>query len=269
MKKLLISILLCGVAFGADVLSGVKALVGDEIYAKNYDLIGRMFANKKSFTDENGRLNYARIVPNLTARSWLVFNFRDAWDTKVKLTTNASGMKFLVVVDDALRELGFSEILPLDYDGVYDKISLTLQIKSEFMLNPSNFYTELKRRGVFIDSVKRIDNTSYEYELDFTKAQIPTDNYVAGSTLSIAKSMKSYMFDVKGRSSVKAVAYEGGRWVPLIRFFDEELNLISQHKSKANTNYFAGAIPKGTRYMSIDDAFTTENIRRGFEILIR
>ncbi len=250
-------------------LQAARDIVGDEVFEKNRETLEEIFANERAFLDAQGGLDFTKIIPPLASRSLIIFNFSKVWESKMRFNAEAAPMLLIYVINAALGELEFGEALPSAWKNSQGRASYELVIQSEFMLSPAALCTELARYGVRVTGVRRLAQTSFEYELDFAQARLAGEPYQAGVKYAIDIPMRAYLFDVGGRASVEVQARVGSRWTPHVSFFDADLNLISQQRFERERGYLNLNVPSGARYLWLSDTFSLQNIRRGIDVTIK
>lgn len=265
-KKILILLFCVNFTFAASSLEVAKNLVSNP--AKNSQL--QLLFSNSSYIDNNGNLDISKISRVLKTNSLISLTLSNAQSLKLNFKAKADPVMFFKILSDALTDAGYVYFIPTDLilrDGLID---YTIQVESQYILDPGTLYTLLKASSVYIDNVKRIGNYDYEYDLNFDNAKLNANvNIALNSPKNLEKPLKDYVFSLKGASNLIIDANDADFWFPKVLFLDKNLNLIKSIKSQKQNNHFSELIPSGAVYVIVSDMYSLDNIRRGLKITLK
>ncbi|EAM0131386.1 hypothetical protein LEY40_001542, partial [Campylobacter jejuni] len=177
---------------------------------------------------------------------------------------------FFKILSDVLTDAGYIYFIPTDLILREGNIDYTIQVESQYVLDPGTLYNLLKENSVYIDNIKRIGAYDYEYDLNFSNAVLKTNTNVNLNTpKSLEKPLKDYVLDLKNATNLIIDANDLDNWFPKIFFLDKNLNLIKAVKSENKNNHFSELIPNGAIYAIVSDMYSLDNIRRGLKITLK
>ncbi len=265
-KKLFLTALFVSEIFALSSLDLAKNIIGDSSKRTQLELL---FANK-NYTDSNGNLDLSEISRILKTNSLLNLTLKSSRTLSLNFKAKADSVMFFKIINDALESVGCVYFIPTSLllkDGFID---YTIQVESQYILDPGTFYTLLKSSGVYISDVKKVGHYDYEYSLKFDKARLKTNiNIDLNSPKILEKPLKDYVLSLKNASSILIEANDADNWFPKVLFLDKNLNLIKGVKSETKNNNLLETIPKGANYAIISDMFSLDNIKRGLKITLK
>lgn len=105
---------------------------------------------------------------------------------------------FFKILSDVLTDAGYIYFIPTDLILREGNIDYTIQVESQYVLDPGTLYNLLKENSVYINNIKRIGVYDYEYDLNFSNAVLKTNTNVNLNTpKSLEKPLKDYVLDLK------------------------------------------------------------------------
>ncbi|MGH2268013.1 hypothetical protein [Campylobacter taeniopygiae] len=254
------------VAFAVSSLELAQNLVNDA--SKNSQL-KLLFANS-SCLDDKGNLDIAKISRVLKINSLLNLNLSNSQTLKLNFRAKADSVVFFKILFDALIESGYVYFIPTELILHEGNIDYTVQVDSQYILDPETLYKLLKKNSVYIDNIKQIGPYFYQYDLNFDNAKLNTNVNISLNSLTILeRPLKDYIFTTKNASKLIIDASDSDFWFPKVLFLDKNLNLIKSIKNNEQNNHFEEFIPSGSVYVIVSDMYSLDNIRRGLKVLLK
>lgn len=254
------------VAFAVSSLELAQNLVNDA--SKNSQL-KLLFANS-SCLDDKGNLDIAKISRVLKINSLLNLNLSNSQTLKLNFRAKADSVVFFKILSDALIESGYVYFIPTELILHEGNIDYTVQVDSQYILDPETLYKLLKKNSVYIDNIKQIGPYFYQYDLNFDNAKLDTNVNISLNSLTILeRPLKDYIFTTKNASKLIIDASDSDFWFPKVLFLDKNLNLIKSIKNNEQNNHFEEFIPSGSVYVIVSDMYSLDNIRRGLKVLLK
>ncbi|MBM0636498.1 hypothetical protein LNU06_00380 [Campylobacter sp. VicNov18] len=267
MVKKIIMIAFCvSVCLANSNLELAKNLVNNP--SKNSQL--ELLFSHNPYLDENGNSDIAKISQILKTNSLITLILDNPQSLKLNFKAKADEIMFFKILSDVLTDAGYIYFIPTDLILREGNIEYTIQVESQYILDPGTLYKLLKENSVHINNIRRIGSYDYEYDLDFSNAVLKTNTNLSLNTpKSLEKPLKDYVFNLKNATNLIIDANDLDNWFPKIFFLDQNLNLIQAVKSKSKSNHFSQLIPNGAIYAIISDMYSLDNIRRGLKITLK
>lgn len=252
--------------FGVSSLELAQNIVGDS--SKNSQ-ISLLFSHQE-FNDNKGNLDIERILRVLKTNSLLNLTLPSPQTLKLNFKAKSDAVLFFKIINEALNEAGYVYFIPVHLSLSAGEIDYTIQLESQYILDPGTFYRILKTNSVYIEDIKQSAKNYYEYELDFSEAKLETNvNLALNVTKNLEKPLRDYVFALKGAKSMEIEANAADSWFIKILFLDKNLNLISAVKNDKKNNHFSGAVPNAAVYAIVSDMYNLDNIKRGLKITLK
>ena len=265
-KKIIILTLWVNISFAISSLELAKNLVNNS--SKNSQL--ELLFSNNSYIDNNGNCDIAKISQILKTNSLIALTLSNPQSLRLNFKAKADEVMFFKILSDVLTDAGYIYFIPTDLILREGNIDYTIQVESQYILDPGALYALLKDNSVYIDNIKRIGTYDYEYDLNFENAQLNTNiDLKLNSTQALERPLKDYVFTLQGASNLMIDAHDADFWFPKVLFLDKNLNLIKAVKSQAQNNHFSELIPSGAVYAIVSDMYSLDNIRRGLKITLK
>ncbi|MDO4673604.1 hypothetical protein [Campylobacter sp.] len=265
MKIALFFVVFCSQIFALSGLDLARNIVGD---AKSSQL-NLLFAHQ-NHTDGNGNLDLDKISRILKTNSLLNLTLPSSRTLTLNFKAKGDAVLFFKIINEALSDAGYVYFTPTDLNLMQDSIDYTIQVESQYILDPGTFYRLLKSSSVYITNVKALSKYDYAYELDFGDARLKTNtNLPLNTPTKLEKPFKDYVLNLKGASTLLVEANAADNWFAKILFLDKNLGLIKAIKSTEKSNSLSQTIPSGAIYAIISDMYNLDNIRRGLTITLK
>ncbi|TKX30801.1 hypothetical protein [Campylobacter estrildidarum] len=236
--------------------------------AKNSQL--KLLFSNSSYLDKNGNLNIAQISRVLKTNSLITLNLSTPQTLKLNFRSKSDAVIFFKILSDALMDAGYVYFIPTELILHNENIDYTVEVESQYVLDPGTLYNLLKENSVYIKNVKRVGVYDYQYDLDFDNAKLNTNVNISLNSLAVLeRPLKDYIFKTKDASKLVIDASDADFWFPKVLFLDKNLNLIKSVKSNEKNNHFSEFIPSGTCYVVVSDMYSLDNIRRGLRVFLK
>ncbi|MCX2682718.1 hypothetical protein OQH60_01685 [Campylobacter sp. MIT 21-1685] len=243
-----------------------KNLLNDP--SKNSKL--QLLFSDSSYEDENGNLDLNQISRLLKTNSLLNLTLPSPQSFKLNFKAKADAVLFFKILNDVLNDAGYVYFIPTDLILRDGRIDYTIQVQSQYILDPGTFYMLLKANSVYIENVKHTDAYTYEYDLNFDNVKLSSNiNLALNTPKSLEKPLKDYVFSLQGAKSIFIQSNAADNWFPKLLFLDKNLNLIQAVENKVKTTQFSQSIPNAAIYVIVSDMYSLDNIRRGLSITLK
>ncbi|TKX31868.1 hypothetical protein [Campylobacter aviculae] len=253
-------------AFAISSLELAQNLVNNP--TKNSQL--QLLFSNSSYLDKSGNLNIARISRVLKTNSLITLNLSSPQTLKLTFRTKADPVIFFKILSDALMDAGYVYFIPVELILHNGNIDYTVEVESQYVLDPGTLYNLLKENSVYIENIRRVGIYDYQYDLNFDNAKLNTNVNIALNSLAVLeRPLKDYIFKTQDASKLIIDASDADFWFPKVLFLDKNLNLIKSIKSNKKNNHFTEFIPSGTVYVIVSDMYSLDNIRRGLRVLLK
>ncbi|QKG28523.1 hypothetical protein [Campylobacter sp. RM16187] len=263
-KKIIAFALAASFAFGANVLEIVDGILGQTSANTT-----ALFGDGLDYLDEDGRPNIAKISNTLKSNSLFPTSYKEKINLDIQfISSQANPLLLIKIVKEALNSLGFNEILTTEFANTQATI-WGIRLNTKFMLDPGSLYTAFKNTNTIIQAIERTDTFTYKYALDTSKSILNLTAVEIGKEIELSKPLEPYFIDVSDANKVEITAKNGDSWFALVRILDKNLNLIDEKRKNKKTTKINFILPSNAKYITIDDANSLENIKRGLRIHIQ
>lgn len=266
MVKILFLIVFVSLSYGITSLELAKNIVNSSNKRTQLELL---FTNQ-NYQDSKGNLDIEKISNMLKANSLLNLILPAPETLRLNFKAQTDFILFFEIINNALNNAGYVYFIPTDLVLRDGNIDYTIQVESQYILDPGVFYRLLKENSVYINNIKKVGLNDYEYDLNFDEARLKTNANINLNTATfLEKPLQDYIILLKGATLIKIDANDTDEWFPKILFLDKNLNLIKSIKSQVKNNHFSEFIPDGSMYAIISDVYSLDNIKRGLKIYLK
>lgn len=261
--KILALTLFCAAQIHAlSSLELAQNLTGNENEAK----LRLLFADK-DYTDEFGRAKWDEITRILKMNALLNTTLPSSREISLIFRAKSDATLFIKIINEALNQAGFVYFTPINFNAKNAEKLYKISVQTRYILDPASFYSILRQNAVLIKNIKRLNDYDYEYELDFTHAQLKPNTQVGiNHAVRLNRPLRDYIIRLHGATSINARASSLDNWFPKVLFLDKNLNLLKATLSQKKQNRYSSDVPSGAFYVIISDNYSLDNIRRGLEI---
>ena len=269
--KTLLLILLSIVYLNADLLTQkIENIIGKQKYLIHQKLIENEIENKKLvFTTNENSINYPKLLEILKSSGLLNTEFETPKENILSFELKGNRYKSLKNLKQALTSLGYSYFIPFQVEDNETYI-VKIRFKSKHGLDPLLFVNELSKIDASVININKISDENWEYSIDFTNAKtFDTIKITSNEKIKLNKPLKPYLLEIDQGTQLVVLSHTLNHWYPKIAFFDKNLELIN---SVDKTRVYKGVkidVPRGTKYIQVDDAYSLLNIKRGLTIIVK
>ncbi|MCK5111448.1 MAG: hypothetical protein KAQ94_07995 [Arcobacteraceae bacterium] len=273
MKKILFLIFIFISTLNAnELLNKIENLMGKEQFNLHNNLIHILFRTQEKFYITDNRLNYKLILETLKENGLLHLKFKKPKQINIEFTTNNDPIKSLKILNDTLRDMGYSYYFTKS--NVFDKetniMRWTIVFNTEYALDPLILTQELKLRSCNILDIQKVTNTLWRYNIDVNHANITDAIKIDhNEKIIMEKPLKPYFIKVTDATSLQVISRKLNHWFPYIAFYDNHLNVLKVIKKDRVYKGYKTKVPRETKYIKITDLYTLINIKRGLSIIVR
>jgi len=270
MKLLLIVLFTFSISLNADILSDkIKNLISENVYLKHQNLINNLTVDKNKFYNTEG-IRYSNLLNMLNEYGFLKLRFNNPLNVDITFEVQNNPMLAMKTIKDAMQNLGYSYYFTKELMINENAMSWKITFKSEYTLDPFIFDQELKKSETRINDIEKLSDTSWRYSLDISNSSIAQKiNISKNEKVKLSKPLNAYMLKVDDAKEIKVISKNLNHWYPDITYFDRDLNLLGMVKKSRVYKGVKMKIPKNTRYIKIDDAYTLQNIKRGLTVIVK
>lgn len=273
MFKLIFTALFLSLTLQANVLfEKIENLIGEQSYKEHKNLIQFVFSQDASKYYLSGeKLNYFNIIKELKQNGLLNLQLAEPKEILVEFYTSTDPVKSLKILNETLKSLGyyyyFTKHTSYDGDG---SLKWVIKLKTEFMIDPQLFISELLKKEARIIEIKREENDKWIYKIDTNFANISESIFIdSNEIVKLQKPLRPYFISIKGGKVIKVMSTALNYWYPHIVFYDEHLNILNIVKEDKIFKRISLRIPDQTKYIKINDLYTLVNIKRGLSVIIK
>lgn len=272
MFKLFLTTVFLTLSLQANVLfEKIENLIGEESYKVHKNLIQFIFAQESATYYNNEKINYLNVLKELKQNGLLNLKLDQPKEILVEFYTSTDPVKSLKILNETLKSLGYYYYFTkhTSYDGS-GSLKWVIKLKTEFMIDPLIFISELIKKEAQIIEIKREENDKWIYKIDTNFANISESIFIdSNEIVKLQKPLRPYFITVKEGKVLKVISTALNYWYPHIVFYDEHLNVLNIVKEDKIFKRISLRIPKQTKYIKITDLYTLVNIKRGLSVIIK
>jgi len=259
--------LVISIAFGDLIDDKIKNFIGENRFYSAKKIVNILLGDKKQYYRADGTINVVKMLRVLKKNGFLRLDLKQANNVDITFTTKENPILFLKIVNSALNAMGFNFYITKQASRLGDEFSWTIEMNTEYLVDPVTLSAELKKYGCTINNIEKIKKTKWHYDIYAANAKLLSKKIMAEVSYKLEKPIKSYWlsFDTLPKS-IYIKSYPLNRWHPYIVFYDASLDILSIFSNDEIVKNLKLDIPKGTKYMMIDDKYTLSNIRSGLKI---
>jgi len=266
-KHFLFLILFISAMFSQSLDSAISNVMGNSEYIAKKKFINVIFSDKDSYFD-GSRVDYKKVIGKLRSEG-LISLAKNSKNLKVSFVTkNGNPQLFVKLIRDTLSTLGFSDIDTIKSSKSGGRFVWIVSLGDNYMLDPLLFITELEKKSVYANRIKRYTATNWSYELDSSNAVLIPQKLPFGDILKLKKTLLAYWVNIEGSKKVQIQSSRYNSWHPYVVVYDKNLKIISTVSKDKVAQKLKLNIPQDGMYLKIDDFYTIKNIKDGLAIYI-
>jgi len=247
------------------LLEKIKALIGENAYARHIKFIEIIFADKDEFYT-NKRVDVAKVILMLKDNGLLDLFFKKPKEMHLTFQSSGYPLFFVKIMSDTLQSMGYYRFITdwskQDESGFFWTIRLT----GEYAIDPVLLKNALQKRGCDIVDINRNSQTDWSYHIDMKNAYLMLEELLPGTQRVLKKSLYEHWLDAKSAKSLTIWSLKGNSWYPYISIYDRELHLLKVYKRDRKTYKIKLELPEGTAYLKIADLYSLKNIKEGLRV---
>ncbi len=246
----------------------IESFVGEKEYKTQKNLIGVLFKNRANFVKSDGSIDDVKVLRRLKDNGILKLFYSEPQQLNLTFSIKRNSLLFMKVMNESLSSMGYNFFLTKRALRDGDKFLWKIIISTEHIVDPLILSESLKHRGCFLESIDRVDENEWKYNVNTDRIRIESKKVEPNRTIKLKKPIKPYWIDVEGMKSISFSSKIADKWYPSIIFYDEKLHIVKSYKKSSVTNRLKLEIPIDAVYVKIADQYTQENIKRGITIYL-
>jgi hypothetical protein len=247
------------------LLEKIKALIGENAYARHIKFIEIIFADKDEFYT-NKRVDVAKVILMLKDNGLLDLFFKKPKEMHLTFQSSGYPLFFVKIMSDTLQSMGYYRFITdwskQDESGFFWTIRLT----GEYAIDPVLLKNALQKRGCDIVDINRNSQTDWSYHIDMKNAYLMLEELLPDTQRVLKKSLYEHWLDAKSAKSLTIWSLKGNNWYPYISIYDRELHLLKVYKRDRKTYKIKLELPEDTAYLKIADLYSLKNIKEGLRV---
>lgn len=266
-KHWLFFLLLASLLWGDALDERIKNLVDPGKYQLHQKLIEVIFQDRKAYHREDGTLDIIAVMTELKSNGLLRLFFKEPVRMEMVFKSHARPMLFTKVVSDSLKSLGYYYYITKRSKLDKGRFLWSVQLESEYMIDPVLFHKELQKRGAAIRDIRLIQPEKWEYSIDLQDFSMPRAQSVELlKPLYLKKPVEDYWLQpAQDETYLQIKSKRGNSWYPYVVLLDDDLNVIRVDKRDEKTLQLSVFLPKGCRFVRVSDLYTINNLKNGIE----
>lgn len=250
----------------SDVLGVARSFLDENTYTSQRNLVNLLFSKKAKYTNSDFSVNSLLVLKTLKENGLLKFSYDQAQQLQLNFYTKNSPLLTMKIISNILENLGYTYYLSNYISKNSDNLTWSILVNTQNILDPIAFTNALKDAQCKVNFVKKDAMFEWSYDFDCKDANLQSIQLEKGRFEEFAKANRAYWFNVKDANSIYIKTDIKDNWFAFITFFDKDLHVkgqIDQNKDQKNLNV---QIPKGVKYIKVEDKFSLDNIKRGISV---
>lgn len=250
------------------LISKIKSFLDEKTYSQNREFINIIFDPKSAFY-KNERLNSLKIVQTLKENGLLKLFFDSPREFQLNFKTSESPLFFVKIMGDTLRNIGYYRYVTTASHLDVSEFNWSINLKSEYAMDPLVLQTELGKSGCEIIDVERDSSQEWTYSIDMSHGYLNVPSLQANKEVRLKRSLYAHWFNVSKISQLKIKSTRKNHWYPYIAYYDSSLHLLKIIKEKKIYKNILLNIPKNAKYIKISDVYTLKNVKDELKLLAK
>lgn len=259
--------LIVSISFGDLIDDKVKSFIGEKSFYSTKKIIEILLGDKKKYYNSDGKIDTIKVLRVLKKNGFMKLDLKHISSVNITFIAKEKPLLFFKILNNSLNSMGFNFYIIKRAIKTEDNFSWTIQMNTEYIVDPVLLAKELKRYGCIITDIKKSKKTKWQYFISMKNAKLIVKNIIPEVSYNLHKPIKSYWLgfdEVPHTLYIKS--YPLNRWHPYIIFYNSELEPIFIYKSDKIQKQVKLDIPQNTKYILIDDIYTLSNIRSGLKV---
>lgn len=255
------------ILFGDMIDDKIKSFIGEKEYLGSQKIISILLGDKKQYYLGDKKVDVVKLLKVLKKNGFMRLDLKSVNSVSITFTTKGNPLLFLKILNTTLNSMGFNFYITKKALKNSDGFSWTIQMNSEYLVDPVVLSNELKKYGCSIVDIVKKSKTNWSYFISSSNAKLLSKEVNSMVSYRLKKPIKRYwltLLDMPKTINIKS--YPLNRWHPYIAFFDSNLDILSVYSSDEVAKNLELDIPEDSKYIMIDDKYTISNIRSGLKI---
>ena len=254
--------------FAQELLERVERMLPPETYRSHARLVALLFEDESAFREGEG-YDMVKVAETLEKNGLLEPESAEE-GTRVAFECNGTTPLLLVkIASEALRGVGYPSLLTLKARRDDEGFLWSVRPLSDGVPDPAQLGARLKRFGVVVPEIERLERGAWRYRLDLSEARLPALPIEPSETKKIVRPVRPVWVDVSRVRDLTIRELPGTHWYPDVVVYDKMLKILSLRQRDARTRYLHLRLPADAAYVKIGDRFTLENLRSGLRLSAR
>jgi len=266
--KIIVSFFLAFCILSGDMIDDkIKSFIGEKEYLSSKKIINILLGEKEQYYLDGQRVDVVKLMKVLKKNGFMRLDLKGVNSINITFATKSNPLIFLRILNSVLNSMGFNFYITKKVFKSDDTFLWTIQMNSEYLVDPVVMSNELKKYGCFIVDITKKSKTDWRYLISSSNAKLLSQNIKKEVSYKLNKPIKRYWLrldDVPEMIYIKS--YPLNRWHPYISFFNDKLDVLFVYCDDEVSGNLKLDIPPGTKYIMIDDKYTISNIRSGLKI---
>lgn len=267
-KKLFLLLALVVGLWGDGVDEAIENFIGKNSFYTNQNFINRLFKDKQKFYTQEHNLDYYLILKTLKDNGLLELVFKQP--SEVRLTFKAKTKPILLTrtINTTLSSLGYSYFTVSKAKYSQEQSDMTFLLVTEHIVDPVLMINELKKQGLALKNLQRINRYEWIYELEMQDWMIANATTLSASTrLELKNISGEYWFSTKN-AGVLQISKKNNRigWFPRIVLYDKNLQILEIITQESFAKNVDVNITDKTAFVMVTDLNSPARLKYGITI---
>lgn len=253
--------------FGDTVDEKIKSFIGEKEYLGSQKIINILLGDKKQYYLDDKTVDVVKLLKVLKKNGFMRLDLKSVNKVNITFTTQSNPLLFLKILNSTLNSMGFNFYVTKKALKIGKSFSWTIQMNSEYLVDPVVLSNELKKYGCSITDIVKKSKTDWRYFITSLNAKLLSKEVNSEVSYKLKKPIKRYwltLLDKPGTIYIKS--YPLNKWHPFIVFFDSSLDILRVYTDGEVAKNLQLDVPDNSKYIMIDDKYTISNIRSGLKI---
>ncbi|GAB0173836.1 MAG: DUF4988 domain-containing protein [Helicobacter trogontum] len=267
-------LLLCNILVANELQQKIQKLITKSSYQANEKFINKIFANEKSFYQDNN-LNVVKVLSVLKNNGLL--SLKLAKPSNVSVTFRLNSLKqtdrdpsftFLAYsASNILSSIGYSYFYVTQATKEDKEITLTYTLNAESNVDPIVMTANLVKRGYKIIDVNRYSATHWVYDISLINSNIVAAKFLAKGTNTLTQINGKYWLTFANPGTIQITPQDNTEaWYPKILIFDNAMNPLHAIMLTDSKTTYQIDLPQSARHVLVTDNYNATILRNGINI---
>lgn len=244
----------------------IESFIGGESFEINKNFINRIFRKSKNFISD-GKIDDMKILKTLKNNGLLNLRFSAPKEINVIFKSQGRPVFLMLSLKSALQSIGYSYFQVKQINYIEGASSITIELFSEYMIDPIVLIYEMSKRGYAINNVERMAPWIWEYSVNLVSPKIQSARPIKlGQKLKLRDINGEYWLELKNETGQISIQANSKYWQPKITLMDKNLNIlnvIQENKAMKNISF---EVVESVYFVLISDAKNSSEIKSGIQV---